>query len=1158
MALSLFLRPLSCWLALALIVRANDPGGGAAGVGANVTLSTTGTTATLANGVVTAIIEKSTGKVTSYLFNGTQMLDTSGQIYYSFDGGTSFDVPSGCVYAATTNTADMVDISCKRTWNATAGYKHVLDIDVHWVLRRGDTGLYGYMVLNHPAAYPAAGFGEFRVVWKLPHGSTDYFFERAYVDALRNWQMGSYYDYTHATGTGIAEVVLLTSGVRSGKYDCKYEYAAEYETIGCWGHASNSNKKGVWMVMGGYDYLNDGPIHQDITLAESYSLIHFGRNHFGGSGTSIAAGEAWKKVYGPHLLYCNSTTATTNAGNALWAEAQAQVAAEVAAWPYSWLVNADYPLAAGRGTVTGKFIVSDPLKPSVTAVNAWVGLAAPEDTSGNWQYQGKAYQFWTHADALGNFTIPDVRPGSYTLYAFTDGAVGEYSQLAVNVTAGGTTALGNVTWNVTHPGTSIAWEIGTPNRSAREFKHGNDYFEPYLWDTYCAELPSPLEYTVGTSNPATDWNYAHSGHLDAGVWTPWKWRIHFNLPAVPPSGNATLTLAFAGSDSARMDIYVNNEANLFARIYPPSSGGNGLIREGIHGKYGVSYVTIPVSSLNVGANTITLIEGRTGGPTEHVMYDCVNLELPAFPPPPPNSGRNIVWKGGANAAADTWDIGTTASFLDGATATAFGVGDAVTFDVTGSNTTSTTLTGAIEPNIVTFTGTKSYTLAGTGGLIGQMSLVKSGTGNLTITTAQSFAGPTTITGGKIIFTNDTANADGLGTGDITLAGGTLQMFSDSGSYNSADWNLTVPVGMTGTLNLDWRCDLYGELNGGGTLNYVMPSGGIRSTLYGDWSGFSGIVNATGANSEFRMGTSYTYPGLPNAALNLGANVTASFVGTPSSGVGTTIPIGELTGTAPCTLRGGPTGGRITTYRIGGRGTDFTFPGNIVEQAASTITAITKTGIGIWTVSGAGTWTGTTTIEAGTLLLTGSLTSTGDLEVLDSAIFKHTGAGACSVDSVHVADGGNFDGAATIVGDLNNDGTFLVPSGTLSIGGNATNNGTLRLTGGASLSVTGTFINNGVLDLLTGAQSLPASLVNNGVIIDASSLRMVSVARSGVTVTLTAQTYLGHSYQLQRSDSLTAPIWTNIGPAKSGNDAVQTFPDPAATGAQGFYRIVVTP
>ena len=296
------------------------------------------------------------------------------------------------------------------------------------------------------------------------------------------------------------------------------------------------------------------------------------------------------------------------------------------------------------------------------------------------------------------------------LYAFTDGAAGEYSRTLVTVTANGTSALGNLTWNVAHPGTSIAWEIGTPDRSAKEFKHGNDYFEPYLWKTYCAELPSPLEYTVGSSNPATDWNYAHSGHVDAGVWTPWKWRIHFNLAAVPASGNATLTLAFAGSESARMDIYVNGEANVFARVYPPSGGGNGLIREGIHCKYGVSYITIPVSSLNVGANTITLIEGRTSGSTEHVMYDYVNLELPAFPPPPPDSGRSIVWQGGANAAANTCDIATTSSFLNGASASAFDSGGAVTLDAGGSNATSLTPTGSIEPNRVTFSNKKSMSL----------------------------------------------------------------------------------------------------------------------------------------------------------------------------------------------------------------------------------------------------------------------------------------------------------------------------------------------------------------------------------------------------------------------------------------------------------------
>ncbi|MGC3991172.1 MAG: hypothetical protein QM796_16140 [Chthoniobacteraceae bacterium] len=101
----------------------------------------------------------------------------------------------------------------------------------------------------------------------------------------------------------------------------------------------------------------------------------------------------------------------------------------------------------------------------------------PEDgPEGNWQYQGSAYQYWAQAARDGTFSIPHVRPGSYTLYAFNTGAVGEFSKTKITVKAGSATDLGQLVWNVPHPGHHLAWEIGIPDRSAAEFKHGNDYF----------------------------------------------------------------------------------------------------------------------------------------------------------------------------------------------------------------------------------------------------------------------------------------------------------------------------------------------------------------------------------------------------------------------------------------------------------------------------------------------------------------------------------------------------------------------------------------------------------------------------------------------------------------------------------------------------------
>ena len=52
-----------------------------------------------------------------------------------------------------------------------------------------------------------------------------------------------------------------------------------------------------------------------------------------------------------------------------------------------------------------------------------------------------------------------------------------------------------------------------------------------------------------------------------------------------------------------------------------------MLRESIHAKYCVEYLTIPTSHLLKGANTITLEQTNTSTQT-HVMYDYLNLELP--------------------------------------------------------------------------------------------------------------------------------------------------------------------------------------------------------------------------------------------------------------------------------------------------------------------------------------------------------------------------------------------------------------------------------------------------------------------------------------------------------------------------------------------------
>ncbi|MEY3898704.1 MAG: hypothetical protein RLZZ214_4226, partial [Verrucomicrobiota bacterium] len=499
--------------------------------------------------------------------------------------------------------------------------------------------------------------------------------------------------------------------------------------------------------------------------------------------------------------------------------------------------------------------------------------------------------------------------------------------------------------------------------------------------------------------------------------------------------------------------------------------------------YSFVRIPVPVSKLRVGSNTFTFRFTGDPGFSSHVMYDYLSLELPDFPPPPPSSGRAIVWAGGSSAAANTWDNALTTSFKENTTATAFGTGDAVVFDATGSNTTSATLTGVLEANSVTFGGTKNFTLAGTGGLSGPMSLTKSGTSTLTITQANGHSGLNTITGGVVSLSNDTANVGGLGTGDVSLENATLRMYSNINTYNSAPWNLDVPGGTIGTLEADSRCDLGGKLTGSGTFRFRLPSGASRASLLGDWSAFSGLVEATAVSgsADFRMALDYNWPGLPAAALSLGSGVTAYYAGNLNSGIGTIVSFGELSGTATSALKGGTVGGRAITYRVGARGSDATFAGTLSEQTNG-LTHLVKTGEGSWTLSGTGNLNGDLTVEAGTLVISGGFThpATKTARVNGGAMLKLDGT--LNTGTLQIADSGKLAGLGTLNGALTNDGLVEIAAGSPVFNGDVTNNGYFRVLAPANFSTTGTFTNNGTLNLIGSSQVLPPGIVNTGLIL----------------------------------------------------------------------------
>ena len=314
----------------------------------------------------------------------------------------------------------------------------------------------------------------------------------------------------------------------------------------------------------------------------------------------------------------------------MWKDALTRAAREQKGWPYAWAQAEGYEHADQRGSASGRLVVNDPQAPHVTAAGAWVGLAhaSYEADFGkgpitiDWQIDGKHYQYWARADADGRFSIPNARAGSYTLYAFTDGVLGEFSRADVRIEAGKTTDLGELNWVPVRYGRQL-WEIGVPDRTAGEFRHGDHYWQWGLYNLYPQEFPNDVDFVIGKSDPARDWNYAQPPIPDGtGHWKDSTWRIRFDLDK-GVQGTAILRLAICGARGGPVDVAVNGTP-VGGTGELPESGV--MHRDGIRGVETYRDVRFDAALLKPGRNTIELTKHARAW-TDGVLYDYLRLEL---------------------------------------------------------------------------------------------------------------------------------------------------------------------------------------------------------------------------------------------------------------------------------------------------------------------------------------------------------------------------------------------------------------------------------------------------------------------------------------------------------------------------------------------------
>jgi fibronectin-binding autotransporter adhesin len=504
-------------------------------------------------------------------------------------------------------------------------------------------------------------------------------------------------------------------------------------------------------------------------------------------------------------------------------------------------------------------------------------------------------------------------------------------------------------------------------------------------------------------------NYNHG----TGILAPGDATVGVSQSLTATAGTMTFnnTLSFNGTGQINFDVSPSlTSGNDLIQVASADLTGTPVVRIGFlggasTGAYTLLNSTAPLTGSLTGWTV--LWEGRGAAPTLSQVGNQVKLNISSA------AAGNLTWKGGVdgvwnagNAGTANWRNNTTT--LDDKYFQLDAVAFRDTYDGTNAPTNTTiTLNAIVTPSAVVFnhSDTVPYAVSGTGRISGGTSLVKQGTGTLTLTTANNYSGGTTVSGGVIAL----GGTGMLGGGTVTLNGGAVHA-GGAGNFNLPN-NIVVTGTGNGIANSNTGAqtlNVQGVVSGSGALSLdnVNLTGTNGIDLHGVNTAFNGSVTVGATTSVFVRARNGQALG-NGVAWDLGPN--ASTLASRIDNTPTSFQLGSLTGGALSFLQGHESGAGATSvnWNIGSLNTSTIFDG-LIRNGGNTLApttrpvSITKVGTGTLTLTGFNTYTGMTRVLQGGLSLSQAyIGDTSDVFVLSSATLNLNFAGQDTVRSLFV-------------------------------------------------------------------------------------------------------------------------------------------------------------
>lgn len=322
-----------------------------------------------------------------------------------------------------------------------------------------------------------------------------------------------------------------------------------------------------------------------------------------------------------------------------------------------------YVPSSKRGNVEGR------IKLPKGAVNPVAALTVDGQYFQDNSVDASSHQYWTDIDHRGEFSIDRVKEAKYRLTVYAEGIFGDFVRDGIAVQSGKTTKV-HEKWVEECAGTEI-WRLGTPDKSSGEFRRGNArdpthplhppqyliYWGEYDWQH---DFPNGINYTIGSSNPALDFNTVHwsvfgptpeNPHVEYNTTHDWIVNFALDKKQLRRSNTATLTIQLAGAKTASgntdeykpdepysnlaLESYINQQGEPLTMLIGFNQSSSCIVRSAVSCYQVSSKMQFPANWLHAGNNVLKLhlpynatdVETAMLPGTVYVQYDALRLEL---------------------------------------------------------------------------------------------------------------------------------------------------------------------------------------------------------------------------------------------------------------------------------------------------------------------------------------------------------------------------------------------------------------------------------------------------------------------------------------------------------------------------------------------------